>query len=116
MQTKLKEPKLCEDRGRFYVWLDGKRHYFTARGRVDAEVKRKQFLANVWLGNTVTQPKVGRGSSLVKECGSSPSLEVEDGDILVAELADGFLEHIEPQMDKSEYMLFVAGWSMFLER
>ena len=40
MQTKLKEPKLCEDRGRFFVWLDGKRHYFTAKSKADAEVKR----------------------------------------------------------------------------
>ena len=106
MQTKLKEPKLCEDRGRFFVWLEGKRHYFSANGRKDAEVKRKQFLANIWLGNTATQPKVGRGSPLVKEFGGSTPLGVEDGDMLVSELADAFLDSIESQMDKNEYMLF----------
>ena len=106
MQTKLKEPKLCEDRGRFFVWFGGKRYYFTAKGRADAEVKRKQFLANIWLGNDVTPPKVGRGSPLVKECGGSSPQGIETGDALIAELADGFLDSIESQMDKNEYLLF----------
>ena len=102
MQTKLKEPKLCEDRGRFFVWLEGKRNYFSAKGRKDADVKRKQFLANLWLGNTVAQPKLGRSSPLVAECGGGSSLDVGDGDMFVAELADEFLEYHALRLSKTE--------------
>ena len=101
MQTKLKEPKLCEDRGRFFVWLNGKRHYFTADERKDAEVKRKQFLASVWLGNTVTTSKAGRSSPLIQESGGS-SQDSKTGDMFVSELADAFLEHHALRLGKTE--------------
>ena len=101
MQTKLKEPKLCEDRGRFFVWLNGKRHCFTADERKDAEVKRKQFLASVWLGNTVTTSKAGRSSPLTQESGGS-SQDSKTGDMFVSELADAFLEYHALRLGKTE--------------
>ena len=102
MQTKLKEPKLCEDRGRFFVWLDGKRHYLSANGRKDAEVKRKQFLANLWLGNSPIPSGTGRRSPPVQERGGSPPQAIESGGMLVAELADAFLEHHALRLSKTE--------------
>ena len=96
MQTKLKEPKLCEDRGRFFVWLEGKRHYLSAKGRKDAEVKRKQFLANLWLGNAPVPSGTGRSSPPVQKNGGSLPLGVETDDMLIAELGDEFLEYHTP--------------------
>jgi len=101
MQTKLKEPKLCEDRGRFFVWLEGKRHYLSAKGKRDAEVKRRQFLANLWLGNAPAPPGTGR-SSPVQKCGGSPPQGAEIDGMLVAELGDEFLEHHTRRLSKTE--------------
>jgi integrase len=87
--SKLKEPKLCEDRGRFFIWLDGQRHYFSAKDKREAEVKRKQFLANLWLGN----PGAPSGTD-----GSSPPGRIvpcnppsDTGDVLIAELCADYL-------------------------
>ena len=101
MQTKLKEPKLCEDRGRFFVWLEGKRHYFSAKGRRDAEVKRKQFLANLWLGNAPAPSGAGRGSPLVQKSGGL-SQDIRTGDMFVSELADEFIDHHTLRLSKTE--------------
>ena len=101
MQTKLKEPKLCEDRGRFFVWLNGKRHYFTADERKDAEVKRKQFLANLWLGNSLTTSGATRSSPPVQRYGGSLPQGVETDGMLVAELGDEFLEYHCPPFEQN---------------
>jgi hypothetical protein len=107
MQKKLKEPKLCVDRGRFFLWLDGKRHYFTAKSKAEAEVKRKHFLANLWLGNPVT-PSGGGGNSPppVQEAVQSPPLGAGTGDMLVAELANEFLKYHTPRLSKADIQNF----------
>jgi integrase len=102
MQSQLKEPKLCEDRGRFFVWLNGKRHYLSAKGRKDAEVKRKQFLANLWLGNDPAPSGTGRSNPPVQKCGGSPPHGVEIDGMLVAELGDEFLEYHTLRLSKTE--------------
>jgi len=106
MQTKQKEPKLCVDRGRFFVWLDGKRHYFTAKGKAEAEVKRKRFLANLWLGNPVNPSKADRNYPPVQEGGYNPPQNVNGSDMLVAELANEFLKYHALRLSKSEIQNF----------
>ena|GEM_PF-510608 len=103
MQTKLKEPKLCEDRGRFYIWLDRKRHYFAAKGRAEAEIKRKQFLANLWLGNSVIPSRAARNNP---PDGYSPPQELGTGGMLIAELASEFLKYHTPRLSKNEGLNF----------
>jgi len=115
MQTKLKEPKLCEDRGRFFVWLDGKRHYFTAKNKAEAEVKRKQFLANLWLGNPVTPSRVDGSSPPVPEGEPSPPQGAETGDMLVAELSNEFLKYHALRLSKSEIQNFKYAIAYLVE-
>ena len=115
MQTKLKEPKLCEDRGRFFVWLEGKRHYFAAKGRRDAEVKRKQFLANLWLGNSLTTSGATRSSPPVQKHGGSLPQGAETDDMLVAELGDEFLEYHALRLSKTEVQNYKYAISYLVE-
>ena len=110
MQKKLKEPKLCVDRGRFFLWLDGNRHYFTAKSKEEAEVKRKQFLANLWLGNPVTPSEVAVSSlPPVQEEGQSPPPGAGTEDMLVAELANEFLRYHTPRLSKADTRNFKSA-------
>jgi hypothetical protein len=83
-KLKNKFPKNCRDRNQAFSKHNGKRIYHGVWGSPEAERSYKRFIA-----------------ALLE--GSAPSLRLgANSDVLVSELADGFLEHIEPQMDRTD--------------
>jgi integrase len=90
-------PKNCRDRNQAFSWHNGKRIYHGVWGSPEAEKSYKRFIAALLEG---------------------PNLALQDckiGDVLVAELADGFLEHIEPQMDRTDYLHFKYAVAYLVE-
>ena len=90
-------PKICRDRNPAFSKHNGKRHYHGKWGTPEAERSYKRFIAALL---------------------ESPTLPVrlgEDSNVLVSELADGFLEHIEPQMDKTDYLHFKYAVAYLVE-
>jgi len=81
-------PKICRDRNQAFSKHNGKRHYHGVWGSPEAEKSYKRFIAALLENPTLS-------ARLCEGC-----------DVLVSELADGFLEHIEPQMDKTDYLHF----------
>ena len=87
---KLKEklPKNCNDRGRAFSWHNGKRVYHGVWKSAEAERNYKRFKAALLESPT---PRFG-----------------DDGgdNVLVVELASGFLGHFESRIDKSAVDMF----------
>ena len=71
-------PRNCNDRGRAFSWYKGKRIYHGAWGTPEADKAYKRFIAALLESPT---PRFGNDAS----------------DVLISELADGFVEHIEAQ-------------------
>ena len=93
-RLKKRLPRLCRDRKLAISWHNGKRIYHGLWGTPEADRNYRRFLAAL-LENTTLPVQTGR---------DSPTRE--GSDVLVSELAISFLDSIEPQMDKSEYLLF----------
>ena len=95
MQKELNVPKLCEDRGRFFVWLDAThRHYFTLEGKTKAERKaeakraHRRYCAKLILEDPIApSEKNGRNLPVV---GYSPPPAASVGNMLVSELCAEF--------------------------
>ena len=90
-------PKMYRDRNQAISKHNGKRIYHGVWGSPEAEKSYKRFIAVLL---------------------ESPTLPVRmggDSDVLVSELADGFLEHIEPQMDKIDYLHFKYAVAYLIE-
>ena len=99
MQKELELPKLCEDRGRFYVWLDRcTRHYFKVKGKTKAEREAaaekayEQFRAELD-GNSPTVPKIEY----------SPPQNDGTRDTLVAELCSAFLKERKGKISTKQW-------------
>ncbi|MDR0329052.1 MAG: site-specific integrase [Planctomycetaceae bacterium] len=88
-------PKNCRDRNQAFSWYDGKRIYHGVWGSPEAEKNYKRFIAA--LLESPALPLQAEGDSLPIGGGS---------EVLVSEIAIAFLDSIESQMDKNEYMLF----------
>jgi len=72
-------PKLCRDRNQAISWYNGKRYHHGKWGTPDANRNYKRFIATLL---------------------ESPHISLKDGktgDVLVSELAAGFLGHLEAQ-------------------
>ncbi|MDR0327777.1 MAG: hypothetical protein LBI05_05730, partial [Planctomycetaceae bacterium] len=90
-------PKNCRDRNQAFSKYNGKRIYHGVWGSPEAEKSYKRFIAALLEG---------------------PNLPVrlgKDNDVLVSELADMFLEHIEPQMDRTDYLHFEYAVAYLVE-
>jgi len=90
-------PKNCRDRNQAFSKHNGKRIYHGVWGTPEAEKSYKRFIAALLAG---------------------PNLPLQDGkigDVLVSELADGFLEHIEYQMDRTDYLHFKYAVAYLIE-
>jgi hypothetical protein len=86
-------PILCRDRNQAFSWHNGRRICHGVWGSPEAEKSYKRFIAALL---------------------ESPNLPVrlgEDNDALVSELVDGFLEHVEPQMSKTDWGDFYRFFS-----
>jgi integrase len=81
-------PKKCRDRNQCFSWHRGKRIYHGVWGSPDAEKSYKRFIAAL-----LESP--------------APVFQNENGgEMLISELADAFLEHIETRMDKTHVQHF----------
>ena len=83
-KLKNRPPKMCRDKNRAFVWHNGKRVYLGIWKSVDAEKNYRRFKATL-----LEDPLPRLGGD-------------ENADILVLELASGFLAHIETRINKSD--------------
>ena len=91
-------PKLCKDRNQAISWHNGKRFYHGQWGSDKAKKSYKRFIAALMESPTL------------------PQLDKKTGDVLVSELAAGFLECLESkQMDKTEFMHFKRAVGFLVE-
>ena len=90
-------PKVCRDRNQAFSWYNGRRFYHGVWGSPEAEKSYKRFIAAL-LENPTLPVRLG-----------------EDNDVLVSELADGFLEHIKPQMGKTDYLHYKYAVAYLIE-
>jgi integrase len=81
-------PKYCRDRNQAFSWYNGRRIFHGAWGTPEAKKNYKRFLA------------------ALEENPDLPLQTGKGGGALIAELANGFLKHIESQMDKSHVTHF----------
>jgi hypothetical protein len=81
-------PKMCRDRNQAFSWHKGKRIYHGRWNSSEADQSYKRFIAALLENPTL------------------PLRNSKTGDILVSELAAGFLTHIESRMDKSHVLHF----------
>ena len=79
---------MYRDRNQAISKHNGKRIYHGVWGSTEAEKSYKRFIAVLLAGPNL------------------PLLGCKIGDVLVSELADVFLEHIETQMDRTDYLHF----------
>jgi integrase len=79
-------PRKCRDRNQAFSWHNGKRIYHGIWGSPEAEKSYKRFLAAL-IENPVQPP------------------QLDEGSMLVSELADAFLDSIESRISKSEFTL-----------
>jgi integrase len=88
-KTKNQYPKNCRDRNQAFSWYNGKRIYHGVWGSPEAEQSYKRFVAAL-LESPVVSPQTGG-----------------ETDVLVSELAAGFMGHIgNSQMDETSVDLF----------
>ena len=81
-------PKMCRDRKRAFAWHNGKRVYFGIWKSAEAEKNYRRFKADLL------------------EAPASHFGDAGNGDVLVVELASGFLAHIESRTEKSTVDMF----------
>ena len=84
-------PKNCRDRNQAFSWHNGKRFYHGVWGSPEAEKSYKRFIAALLDSPVVALRHDG------------------DGSVLVSELAAGFLDGIESQMDKIHVQHFTRA-------
>jgi len=90
-------PIKCRDRNQCFSWYNGKRVYHGVWGSPEAEKNYKRFIAALL---------------------ENPTLPLQMGtdDVLVSELAAGFLEHIEScNMDKTDVGHFKRALGFLVE-
>jgi len=88
-KLKNQSPKMCRDKNRAFAWHNGKRVYLGVWKSAEAEKSYRRFKAA--LLEDPSLPHVG-------DAGNS--------DVLILELASGFLRHIEPRTHKSHLSHF----------
>ena len=91
-------PKNCRDRNQSFSWYNGKRIYHGVWGSPDADKNYKRFIARL-LENPVL-----------------PLQNDKTGDVLVSELAAGFLNYVEIQYDKTEFQHFKRAIGFLIRR
>jgi len=86
-KLKNQSPRLCRDRNQAISWYNGKRYHHGKWGTPEANRNYKRFIVALM---------------------ESPTLPLQDGktgDVLISELAAGFLGHLEAQqMERKEVM------------
>ncbi|MDR0327679.1 MAG: site-specific integrase [Planctomycetaceae bacterium] len=91
-------PKVCRDRNQAFSWHNGKRIYHGVWGSPEAEKSYKRFIA------------------ALLESPNLPLQGVEGGEVFIAELADGYLDHIEKsRIDEKEYLHFKSSIAYLIE-
>jgi len=84
-KLKNRMPKVCRDRNQAFSWHNGKREYHGVWGSPEAEKSYKRFIARL-LENPIL-----------------PLQDGKTGDVLISELAAGFIQHAESRnMDKAD--------------
>jgi len=90
-------PKNCRDRNQSFSWYNGKRIYHGVWGSPEAEKNYKRFIARL-----LENPDL-------------PLLDDKTGEVLVSELAAGFMNYIEPQQDRTEILHFKRAIGFLVE-
>jgi integrase len=90
-------PKMCRDRNQCFSWYNGKRIYHGKWGTPEADRNYKRFIARLLENPTL------------------PLLDKKTDDVLVSELAAGFLDYIEHQQDKTEFSHFKRAIGYLIE-
>jgi len=90
-------PKNCQDKNQSFSWYHGKRIYHGVWGSPEAEKNYKRFIARL-LENPVLPLQGGK-----------------TGDVIVSELAAGFLNYVEIQQDKTEFQHFKRAIGFLIE-
>jgi len=88
-KLKNRAPKQCRDGNQSFSWHNGKRYYHGTFGTSEAEENYRRFKIAL-LENPTLLPVQGN----------------KVGDVLVSELATGFLTHIEPRTNKTDLWHF----------
>ena len=81
-------PKNCRDRNQSFSWYSGKRYYHGIWGTPEAEKSYKQFIAKL-----LENPFL-------------PLTDNKTGEVLISELAAGFLGCIESKTDRTDFLHF----------
>jgi len=90
-------PKLCRDRKSAISWYNGERIYHGVWGSPDADKSYRRFIAAV-LESPDLPPRMGK-----------------DSDVLVSELAAGFLGGIESRVEKTTFTMFTLAVGYLVE-
>ena len=95
-KLKNRMPKMCRDRNQAISWYKGKRIYLGIWGSPEADKSYKRFIAAL-LENPI--PRFGK----------------DETDVLISELIAGFLNHIETQTDRTDFLHFKAAVGYLVE-
>ena len=95
-------PKLCNDRGRAYVWHNKKRVYLGVSGTIEAEENYRQFKINLLQSPTTPDPVQKSESGLLLDVGDDVETDVDS----VAGLCVEFLKYHNPRLDKTDVQHF----------
>ena len=90
-------PKKCRDRNQCFSWHNGKRYYHGVWNSSEADKSYKRFIAALL---------------------ENPYLPLQDnktGDVLVSELAAGFLDCVEAQTDRTDFLHFRRAVGFLVE-
>ena len=85
-------PIMCDDRGRAYSWHNGKRHYFGVTGTPEAKRNYDKFI------HEITREPSPPGH----DTGIGGGLGARASNMIVAELAEEFIEYHEPRLRKTD--------------
>jgi len=81
-------PRMCKDRNQALSWYKGKRYYHGVWGSPEAKKNFDRFIT-----------KLLENPSLLLQVDGA-------GEVLVSELAAGFLSYVEPRLDRAEFLHF----------
>ena len=97
-------PKKCRDRNQCFSWHNGKRSYHGVWASPEAEESYKRFITAL-----LESPP-----QLLRDVGNSGEAGNE-ANILVAELCDAFLQHLEPRLAETEYQVVQRAVGFLVE-
>jgi len=90
-------PKNCRDRNQAFSWYNGKRIYHGVWGTPEAKKSYDRFIAALLENPTL------------------PLRDGKTGDVLVSELAAGFIDHVKTRLDRAEFLHFKRAIGFLVE-